>query len=141
MANTTNDLAVSERENYETPYPVAAGAKLFRGAILGSTVVSNVIYARAYTAGDTIIGVNQNYVDNTSGANGAVTTRVRNGCFKFKQNATITGANTLIHFAKVVDDQTIALETTPGTATVNTIGRIHQVESDGVWVDTRRLSF
>lgn len=138
MANATKDVQTNRRDNYETPYPVAAGQKLFLGVALGSVVVSNVRYARVYQAGDVIIGVNQKYVDNTGGADGAVTTRVRNGCFKFQQNATITGAH-VHNFAKLVDDQTVAIEVAPATQTVNTLGRIVQVESDGVWIETRRF--
>lgn len=138
MANTAKDLPTAERINYDTPYPVAAAAVLYRGAALGSVVVSNVRYARAWQAGDLIIGVAQDYVDNTTGANGAKSIRVRRGCFKFQQNATITGTH-VDAYAKLVDDQTVAVETTPATQTSSTLGRIVQVDSDGVWVETRRF--
>lgn len=137
MANTNKDLSTSERQNYDVGYPVAAGAVLYRGAALGSVVVSNVRYARAWQAGDLIIGVCQGYVDNSTGANGAKTVKVRRGCFKFQQNATITGTH-VDAYAKLVDDQTVAVETTPTTQTSSTLGRIVEVESDGVWVETRR---
>lgn len=137
MANTTKDLPTAERVNYDRSYPVAAAAVLYRGAALGSVVVSNVRYARAYQAGDLIIGVAQEYVDNSTGANGAKTVRTRRGCFKFQQNATINESH-VDNFAKLVDDQTVAIEAVATTQTANTIGRIVQVDSDGVWVETRR---
>lgn len=137
MANTAKDIPTQERVNYDRGYPVAASAVLYKGAALGSTVVSNVRYARAWQAGDLIIGVAQETVDNSAGANGAKTIRVRRGCFKFQQNATITETH-VDAFAKLVDDQSVAVETTPTTQTSSTLGRIVQVDSDGVWVETRR---
>lgn len=137
MANTNKDLPTQERVNYEQGYPVAAGAVLYRGAALGSVVAANVRYARAWQAGDLIIGVAQDAVDNSGGANGAKSIRVRRGCFKFQQNATITESH-VDAYAKLVDDQTVAIEATPTTQTSSTLGRVTQVDADGVWVETRR---
>ena len=137
MPNTTKDLVTNERTNSDSGWPVAASAVLYRGAILGSVVVSNVRYARAYQPGDLILGVSEDYVDNATGANGAKTVGARRSCFKFAQNGTING-NHVDQFARALDDNLLALETVGTTQTVNTAGRIVQVDSDGVWIEMRR---
>lgn len=140
MANATRDVATSEKDNYQGEWPVAAGAKLFKGTILGSVMVSTTRYARVYVAGDVILGVATSYADNTAGGNGDVRVKTKRGCHRFTQNATITDAHIDL-FCKPVDNQTVAIEAVPATVTANTLGRIVAVEPEGVWVETRRHSF
>lgn len=140
MANATKDVPTAERENYQGEWPIAAANKIFAGTIIGSTVVSNVRYARVYTAGDVILGVASQTVDNTAGGNGDKRVKTKRGCFRFAQNATIND-NHIDNFAKPVDNQTIAIEAVATAVTANTLGRIVAVDTEGVWVDCRRLSF
>ena len=140
MANATKGVPTPERENAQGEWPVAAGAKIFEGTIVGSTMVSTTRYARVYVAGDVILGVATKYVDNSIGANGDVRVKTKRGSFRFQQNATITDAHTDL-FCKPVDNQTIAVEAVPATVTANTLGRIVEVTPEGVWVELRRHSF
>lgn len=140
MANATKGVPTPERDNYQGEWPVAANTEIFEGTIVGSTVVSNVRYARVYQAGDLVLGVASEYVNNTTATNGAKRVKTKRGCFRFAQNATITDAH-IDAFAKPVDNQTIAVEATPTTVTANTLGRIVAVETEGVWVELRRHSF
>ena len=63
--------------------------------------------------------------------------KVRRGCFRFANSASAdaialadVGADCYI-----VDDQTVAL--TNGSSTRSVAGKIHDVDSSGVWVDMR----
>jgi hypothetical protein len=140
MANAVKGVQTAERDNYQAEPPVAAGQKIFEGTIVGSVMVSTTRYARVYQAGDVILGVASMFVDNSAGANGALRVKLKRGCFRYSQNGTITDAHIDL-LCKPVDNQTVAVEATPATATANTFGRIVEVTPEGVWVETRRYSF
>jgi hypothetical protein len=137
MPNTTKDIQPAEREDYLFSHPVAAAQRIYQGALVGSTLIANVANARAYAANDVVLGVSQQSVDNTTGANGARTLLVKRGCFKFPQNGTTITDTQLGLYAKPFDDQSVVLDGT-GVISAASCGRIVAVDSDGVWIELRK---
>lgn len=128
----TADRMTSSRKGDLLELPVAAGVKIFMGALV---MVDNG-YARPGAASTTAVAVGRavQKVDNTSGAAGAVTVRVERGTYLYK-NATadpIAQAD-LLKAAYVVDDEQVAK--TNGTNTRIRAGQIVDICADGVWVD------
>ena len=113
-------------------YPVKASVKPIQGGI---AVLSAGYAAPATTATGLIaIGRFEQTVDNTSGADGALSVQVRRGTFRFGNSASgdlvaqaDAGADCYL-----VDDQTVAK--TSGANTRSVSGKIIAVDSDGVWV-------
>lgn len=80
-------------------------------------------------------GVACSTVDNTDGADGAVSVEVRKGIFQFANSAAgdaITKAE-IGDDCYIVDDQTVA-KTNPGGNTRSVAGKIVDVDATGVWV-------
>lgn len=136
MAQATQDRnATHEREHYQFGFPVAAGAVIFKGTIVGAVAAANVLYAKPWVAGDRVIGVAQEQVNNTGGANGAKEVSLKRGCFRFANDGTINATHINTHFAKPLDNQTVALDGT--VKSVTTAGVIVDVDAAGVWVEFR----
>lgn len=133
MAALTQDRNTPMKEGEELPFPVAAGAKIFAGSI----VVANAAgFAAPGSTATTLtaLGRAEEYVDNTAGANGAKTVRVRRGkAFKYANlpGDLVTQAD-LYKVCYLVDDQTVAK--THGTNTRSAAGKVVGVDADGVWV-------
>lgn len=112
--------------------PAAASAKVFAGAI----VVANATgFAAPGSTATTLtyLGRAEESVDNTGGADGALTVLVRRlAAFKWANDGSITQAHQG-KTAYIVDDQTLAA--TDGTGTRSAAGLIVGVESDGVWIE------
>ncbi len=111
--------------------PVAAGKKIFKGGL----VVLSAGYAQpgATAAALVAVGRAEQTVDNTAGANGALTVRVRRGCFKWvNAGADLVVAADLFATCYVTDDQTVSHTSTGKSAA----GKVIQIDSDGVWVET-----
>jgi hypothetical protein len=127
----TKDRNTPRREDDVYDYAMAANAKIFAGAI----VALNAGWAQpgATAAGLVAAGRADEQADNTGGANGARTVRVRRGVFKFKNSATdpITAAD-IGRQCFIQDDETVAR--THGGNTRSPAGVIREVEVTGVWV-------
>lgn len=89
--------------------PVQAAVKIFKGALV-SNDGGNIRPARA-TAADVVLGVSEEYLDNSAGSAGDLTIkRIRRGMFLFANSASgdlITNAE-VGKTVYVVDDQTVA---------------------------------
>lgn len=113
-------------------FPMKGGVKIFSGAL----VALNAGYAApgATATGRIVVGVAQQTVDNTAGADGAKRVRVFAGVFQLKNSS----AGDLIAQADVgadcfmVDDETVAK--TNGGSTRSRAGKVIAVDSGGVWV-------
>ena len=112
--------------------PVKASTKIYKGSL----VVANAGYAAPGTAatGLVALGRAEQTVDNSTGANGDKSINIKPGVFRFGNSASAdaiaqadVGADCYI-----VDDQTVAK--TNGTNTRSRAGKIHSVDSVGVWV-------
>lgn len=91
MSALTKDRATAYRDGIEIDFPVAASSKVYAGSLV---CVNSSGYAvpAADSAGFKFIGVAMQQVDNSSGANGARSVRVRRtGTFEFDA-ASITQA-------------------------------------------------
>lgn len=132
MTALAADRNTAYRENKLYEHPVGTAQKIYAGAIVMRNATGYAVKGVTAT-GQTPLGVAQEQVDNTSGADGAKTVKVRRGLFKFAQDATITRVD-IGGTAYVVDDQTVADNN--GTSTRSALGVIRDVDSDnGVWVE------
>lgn len=121
-----------ERAGDVVGYPVKASVKPIQGGI----AVLNAGYAAPATTATGLIAIGrfEETVDNTSGADGALSVQVKRGTFRFANSS----AGDAIAQADVgadcyiVDDQTVAK--TSGTNTRSVAGKIIAVDSVGVWV-------
>lgn len=109
---------------------MAATTKIYVGALVCADAAGNAVPA-SDTAGLFVMGRAEEQVDNLTGAAAAKQIPVSKGVFKFDNVGTITQAN-VGDDATVVDDHTVGLAA--GTTNDIIVGRIEQVESDGVWV-------
>jgi hypothetical protein len=134
MTALTAARATKEREAFETGYAVDAGVKVIGGGMVAFGATG---YARPAANATTsrCMGVAMETVDNTAGAAGAATVKVRRSCFSFA-----TTDVTLADVGKdcwAVDDQTVT-KTQPGSNPAKA-GVIVAVDVSGsatqVWVD------
>jgi len=116
-------------------YPMLATALGYTG---GMAVLDSSGWCKpAVTAtGLVCVGRFETRADNSLGANGAINGEVRAGIFKWA-NSSSTDEITKAEIGDncfIVDDQTVAK--TDGTGTRSIAGRVMQVDTDGVWVQT-----
>lgn len=126
-------------EDRNTPYmngesfgaPVAAGIKIFAGALLVADSTGYVAPG-SESATVTYLGRAEEAVDNTSGANGSKTVMIRRGAaFLWSNHSSdpVTQA-CLGKLCYIADDQTVA-KTATGRSQA---GIVLGIEGDGVWV-------
>ncbi|PPD36756.1 MAG: hypothetical protein CTY18_02940 [Methylomonas sp.] len=132
MVALTASRNTPERTGEVFDFGVRANVRCFQGAL----AVLNGGYAAPGTAATGLVAIGrfEAEANNTGGAAGAMTARVKRGIFRFANSA----AADLISAANVgadcfiVNDQTVAL--TNGTNTRSRAGRIVAVDGSGVWV-------
>ncbi|MCB1905938.1 MAG: hypothetical protein KDH15_01090 [Rhodocyclaceae bacterium] len=135
MAAITADRNTPIRAAEDFEYPVDAGKKIYAGALVVVDTVDNLAKPAVTATTGRCVGVAQALADNSAGADGDVTVKVRRGCFLFKNSA----AGDLVDLGDVgldcyiVDDQTVAK--TNGTNTRSVAGKVRDVDADGVWVE------
>ncbi|MBA4382757.1 MAG: hypothetical protein C0406_09350 [Sideroxydans sp.] len=113
--------------------PVAATKKIFAGSLVAANATGYGTPG-AVAATLTYLGRAEETIDNTAGADGAVSVLVRRGeAFKFANHGAdaVTQAS-LGKVCYIVDDQTVAL--TNGAGARSAAGIVIGVEADGVWV-------
>lgn len=114
--------------------PVAASKKIFAGALVAANATGFATPGATATT-LTYLGRADEYVDNSSGADGAKLVMVRRGkAFKFKNSAgdAVTQAE-LGKTCYIVDDETVS-KSNAGGNTQSAAGKVIGVETDGVWV-------
>jgi hypothetical protein len=132
MAALTKDRATPYRDGIELDFPVAANTKIYAGSLVCANATGYVMPA-ADTAGLKFVGVAIEQMDNTSGANGALTIRLRrSGAFQFDA-ASITQAmvGTAMY---IVDDHTMDDATGP-TNDIRIGVLVKYVSDTQGWVD------
>lgn len=121
-----------ERTGDVLDFPVKASTKCYQGGL----AVLNAGYAAPGTAatGLKAVGRFEAEADNSSGAAGAISARIKQGTFKFTNSAAgdAIAQDDVGADCYIVDDQTVAK--TDGTGTRSRAGIIVAVDSDGVWV-------
>lgn len=112
-------------------FPVKASTKIYKGSL----VVINAGYAQpgATATGLIAIGRAKKTVDNSAGANGDLTVEVDPGIFKWNNaGGDLVVAATVGSLCYITDDNTVNLTATGKSAA----GRVVQLDSDGVWVQS-----
>lgn len=133
MTALTKDRDTKRRDGIQAGRPVASAKKIYAGSLIARNSTG---YAQPFTTavGLVCLGVAEEYVDNSAGADGDLTVRVRHGVFQFANSA----AADQITIADVgascygVDDQTVAK--TSASSTRSVVGVIEDVDAGGVWV-------
>jgi hypothetical protein len=134
MSTNTTNYDAPERAGLDLYLPVAASTKLYAGN-LAALNASGYLVAAADAANLRVIGRVENDVDNSAGSNGDLSVKVHRGVFRYDNSG--SNAVTAASIGKKVyieDDHTIS--TSAGTNKI-VAGRCVDVDSAGVWVDTR----
>ena len=136
MTALTQDRNTLRRDGVQTEPPVAAGARIYGGALVAINAAGFAVPGSTAT-GLIGAGVAEQRADNTGGSAGAIRVRLSRlqRCFG---NSTSTDAITLADVGSdcyIVDDQTVAKPN--GSGTRSRAGRVFDVDGEGVWVDFR----
>jgi hypothetical protein len=136
MAALTGDRNTVARSGNNIVLNAAASKKYFAGALIARDANGRATPGAVAT---TLKGVGrcEEYVDNSAGADDAVTVKINRGIFQFANSAAgdaITDAD-IGNDCYIVDDQTVAK--TNGTNTRSVAGKVFDVDANGVWVDFR----
>lgn len=128
------DRGTDRRDSDRYSFPALASTLLYQGslAVLDS---SGWCKPGVTATGLIAVGMVEERVDNSSGANGALNVPVRAGIFRWENSDAITKTS-IGDTAYVVDDQTVA-KTSTGKSPA---GIIVDVDSYGVWVSTNPAS-
>lgn len=134
-AALTEERDTAERTGENLAVGVASNTVIYAGAMVSVNATGYAVPA-SDTAATRVIGRAESTVDNTGGADGALTIVVRRGVFLWANGDSFTRADvgTLCY---VENDQTVQKA---GSATHDIpAGTILEVETAGVWVDTFSL--
>lgn len=115
------------------PFKVAASTKIEAGKMVAVNAAGYLVEA-SDVASIIVVGVADQTVDNSSGANGALSCNVRRGdvyCFDNSATAAVTQASVGSN-VYVEDDETVAIVSGPTNDIV--AGKCLAVDSDGVWI-------
>lgn len=114
--------------------PVAANAVIFDGSLVALDAEGNA-QAAAQAAGLTAAGRAEEYVDNTGGADGDKTVRVRRGVFVWDNTATAANKVTAEHVLKdcYIEDDCTVTALADGSSKA---GKVIAVTDDGIAVET-----
>jgi hypothetical protein len=137
MTALIKDRDTPWRDGDRFNFPLAAAAKVFAGGLIGINSSGFAVKATA-TTGLNIRGIAEDQVDNTAGANGALSVNVRAGVFRFANS----GVNpvTAAHIGATCyaeDDQTVG----SAPAGKSVAGIVVDVDSVGVWVAVGLLPY
>ncbi len=133
MAALTKDRNTPRASGEDRQGQVAATTTIFAGALVMRNATGYLVEGQTATG---LVGVGraEEQVDNSAGADGAVTCGYRPGIYRFANSAAadeVTFAD-IGSLAYVVDDQTVAK--TDGTSTRSPAGIVDDVDANGVWV-------
>ena len=124
----------AEKVGRDRLVPLLANAKVFQGGMVQFNAAGSGIAAAAVAANVTV-GIARESVDNTGGATGAVSVKVRRGIFRFANSAAgdLIARSEIGKIVFVVDDQTVAKTDNAGARPA--AGRCFDVDAQGVWVE------
>jgi hypothetical protein len=136
MAALTGDRNTVERSGNNIVLNAAASKKYFAGSLVARDANGRATPGAVST---TLKGVGrcEVFVDNSAGADDAITVPIRRGIFQFANSTAgdaISDAD-IGNDCYIVDDQTVAK--TNGTNTRSVAGKVFDVDANGVWVDFR----
>lgn len=136
MTATTESIRTPEKGNGPLartlpPFPVAASTTIRQGVMVAVNLSGYLVEASADSS-LRVIGRSEEYIDNSAGAAGAKTCRVKRGVFGWV-NSSSTQAISDKHIGRpcyAVDNQTVALRNPTGDYPY--AGRIYDVDDDGL---------
>ncbi len=134
MTALSADRNTFERSGEFLVLPVAGGKVIHMGAMTALDATGNVTPAITAT-GLKALGRSEEFIDNSTGASGAVSVKVKKGVFLYENSTgadliTITDIGSTCY---MVDDQTVAK--TDATATRSVAGTVFDIDETGsVWV-------
>lgn len=133
MAALTSARRVIEREGRIVTDPVAAGTKIYAGALV--VLEGGYLRPGRTATGLVVRGIAQGDVDNSGGGAGDMSANAyRWGCWRFANHQADPVTRQHIEGkAYIVDDQTVAA--TDGSGTRSVAGTIVDVDALGVWVE------
>lgn len=133
MAALTADRNTPARSPEEIVLPAAAAKKFFAGALAALDAAGRATPGATAT---TLKGLGrvEATIDNSAGAAGDVSVKIRRGTFRWNNSAAADAITTadIGADAYIVDDQTVAK--THATNTRSVAGKIMDVDAQGVWV-------
>jgi len=129
---STAAIDTPQRAAKSVAFPVAGGATLYAGSLIALNSSGYAISA-GDLASITVIGRAENTADNSAGSDGDITVTVKKGVFRF--------LNSTDHPVSLANrGQICFVESNQAVATTGSnlavAGRVVDVDSDGVWVDT-----
>lgn len=133
MTALTADRNTPRSEGDVRQGAVAASTKIFAGGIVMRNAAGYLTKGQTATG---LVGVGraEEQVDNSAGANGALSVKYRPGTYRYSNSAgadEITAAE-IGKPAYAVDDQTVAK--TDGSSSRSPAGIVDDVDANGVWV-------
>lgn len=131
MTALTKDRLTDMRVGNQFEYPSAAAVKSYTGALICLDSAGNAKPGVTGT-GLKAVGRCEELADNSSGAAAAINVKVRAGVFRWGNGDSIDKIN-IGDTAYIVDDQTVS----KANASQSAAGIIVDVDSVGVWVDTK----
>lgn len=133
MTALSADRMTPRRERHKRHVPVGANVKLYAGAMVAINAAGFLV---PVTAATTLKAAarNERTIDNLLGGNGAVVAETSLGTFCYTNSAStdLITRTDIGSDAYGVDDQTVAK--TSGGGTRSAVGKIHDVDDQGVWV-------
>lgn len=130
----TADRDTPRRDGEQVSMGVATTKKIFAGSLVMRSATG---YATPGAIATGCIGVGRaaETVDNTLGADGALAVLIDKGVYRFKNSAAgeAIAISELGNLCYIVDDETVSKTDNGGTRSI--AGRIHDVDSSGVWVE------
>lgn len=133
MTALSADRNTPQRSGDRRRFPVAAATIIYAGAQVAVNAAGNAVPVST-ALGLKGVGRAERRADNSAGAAGDVDVDVSAGIFRFANSAAadaITQAD-IGSDCYGVDDQTVAK--TDGTGTRSAVGKVFDVDADGVWV-------
>lgn len=131
MTALTADRSTLSRPGDQVVHPVAAGVRIFAGALVALTATGFATPATSVT-GLRGLGRARQQIDNRDGADGAQSILVDRGVFGWANAGDVTRSD-IGGTAYAVDDQTVAAD--DGTGTRSAIGTIIDLDAASVWVE------
>lgn len=133
MAALSADRNTPRRQGDDRKGAVAASTLIYAGALVMRNAAGYIVKGQTATG---LVGVGraEERVDNSAGANGALSVTYRPGVYHFANSAAadeITQAE-IGSLCYAVDDQTVAK--TNGSSTRSPAGIVEDVDAQGVWV-------
>jgi hypothetical protein len=128
----TKDRNTPLRDGNDVVHPVGAAKKIYAGSLV---VLNATGYSEPGSTATTLtaVGRAEEQVDNSAGADGALSITVRRGIFRFANHVDAVTRTEIGKSCYIVDDQTVAK--TDGTGTRSVAGKVIDLDSSGVWVE------